>query len=74
MCKKISVQKKNPLWGAPNCGGPGVAAPFAPLLIRHWSHGMLYALRLEKKPLRYKDTYVNTLFSVQTAQIELICS
>ena len=34
---KISVQKKNPLWGAPNCGGPGAAAPFAPLLIRHWS-------------------------------------
>ena len=33
---KISVQKKNPLWGAPNCGGPGAAAPFAPLLIRHW--------------------------------------
>ena len=32
---KISVQKKNPLWGAPNCGGPGAAAPFAPLLIRH---------------------------------------
>ena len=29
---KISVQKKNPLWGAPNCGGPGAAAP---LLIRH---------------------------------------
>ena len=33
---KISVQKKNPLWGAPNCGGPGAAAPFSPLLIRHW--------------------------------------
>ena len=33
---KISVHKKNPLWGAPNCGGPGAAAPFAPLLIRHW--------------------------------------
>ena len=32
---KISVQKKNPLWGAPNCGGPGAAAAFAPLLIRH---------------------------------------
>ena len=32
---KISVGKKNPLWGAPNCGGPGAAAPFAPLLIRH---------------------------------------
>ena len=32
---KISVPKKNPLWGAPNCGGPGAAAPFAPLLIRH---------------------------------------
>ena len=35
VCKKISVQKKNLLWGAPNCGGPGAAAPFAPLLIRH---------------------------------------
>ena len=33
---KISVQKNNPLWGTPNCGGPGAAAPFAPLLIRHW--------------------------------------
>ena len=28
-------KKKNPLWGAPNCGGPGAAAPFAPLFIRH---------------------------------------
>ena len=32
---KISVHKKNPLWRGPNCGGPGAAAPFAPLLIRH---------------------------------------
>ena len=32
------VCKKNPLWGAPNCGGPGAAAPFAPLLIRHCIH------------------------------------
>ena len=31
------MQKKNPLWGGPNCGGPGAAAPFAPLLIRHCS-------------------------------------
>ena len=34
--KFASCAKKNPLWGAPNCGGPGAAAPFAPLLIRHW--------------------------------------
>ena len=33
--KFASCAKKNPLWGAPNCGGPGAAAPFAPLLIRH---------------------------------------
>ena len=39
---KISVQKKNPLWGAPNCGGPGAAAPFTPLLIRHCAYGMTY--------------------------------
>ena len=28
--KFASCAKKNPLWGAPNCGGPGAAAPFAP--------------------------------------------
>ena len=43
---KISVQKKNPLWGAPNCGGPGAAAPFAPLLIRHWQCVYLHIIYL----------------------------
>ena len=34
--KLASCGKKKSFVGAPNCGGPGAAAPFAPLLIRHW--------------------------------------
>ena len=63
MCKKISVQKKNPLWGALNCGGPGAAAPFAPLLIRHWilvvaSPDIIWRLSTKLGEIMYRTSLV----------------
>ena len=64
---KISVQKKNPLWGAPNCAhwGPGAAAPFAPLLIRHWPvwDTLMYFYRLFI--IQYSIKFDFSLFNIQ---------